>query len=145
MPNGVAALHLVPAPESKDAAVGKPDAGIETAIGIAMAAAAEAFARALTDVEEGASLRAASRELGGERIAAVATIWLDHREIDDFRGLAQREGVRALQTRYGEALHQQLGADCSETAIAECFDKLCAWVTTVAGQVVATEMAFRLN
>jgi hypothetical protein len=145
MANGaVARLPFDPPSTSAGAKPAAPPVAIQ--IGDAMADAVEFVGRALVDVEGGAPLHAATRELGGTRIAAVVTLWLDHLgEIDNFRGLAQREGCRVLLARHAAEMRQQLGADCSEAALTECFDELCSWVITVAAQVTAVERVFRAH
>jgi hypothetical protein len=91
-------------------------------------------------------MRAETRALNGEKLAAVVTLWLDHiGEIDDFRGLALAAGRRVLLERHAAGLRQQLGANVPEAAIARTFDELCGHIITVANQVAAIEMAFRSN
>jgi hypothetical protein len=141
--NGVAvALPVEPTPtQAKPAA---PPAATAIQVGEAVADAVEALGRGLA--EGGAPMRAETRALNGEKLAAIVEIWLHHfGEIDDFRGLAQREGVRALRARHGEALRQQIGADCSEQAITGTFDELCGHIVTIAGQVAAIEAVYRSN
>jgi hypothetical protein len=113
-------------------------------IGTAMADAVEALGVAL--VEGGTPMRAETRTLNGEKLAAVVELQLAHfGETDDFRGLAQREGRRVLLERHAAGLRQQLGANVPEAAIARTFDELCICVVTVANQVAAIEAAFRTN
>jgi hypothetical protein len=149
MANGAVARLPFDPPSAPAATAGKPGAAsAATAIqvGVAMADAVEFVGRALIDVEGGAPLRAATRELGGTRIAAVVTLWLDHfGEIDDFRSLAQREGCRVLLERHAAEMRQQLDKDIPDAAIADTFDELCACVVTAANEVVAIEMAYRTN
>jgi hypothetical protein len=115
-------------------------------LGIAMADAVEALGAALIDVEGGAPLRAENRTLNGEQLAAVVELQLAHfGTIDDWRGLALAEGRRVLIERHGAALRRRFGADVPEAAIDAAIADLCTWVITVAGQVSATEMAFRTN
>ena len=101
--------------------MGKPaaaPAATAIQIGVAIADAVEAIGIALA--EGGAPMRAEIRTLNGERLAAVVELWLHHfGEIDDFRGLAQREGRRVLLERHAAEMRQQLGEDVPETAIAE--------------------------
>jgi hypothetical protein len=139
--NGAAALHIVPAPESKDIATGKP---IEAEVGIAVANACEAFGIALA--EGGAPMRAETRKLNGEKLAVVVELWLDHfGQVDDFRALAQRAGCSALLERHAVGMRQLLGADVPDAAMTRTFDELCACVVSTAGQVAAVEAAYRSN
>lgn len=140
MANGAALARLPFDPPSTPiaATVGEP---IENKVGIAVADACEAFGVALA--EGGNPMRTETRRLNGERLAAVVELWLAHRDIDDFRALAQREGSRTLLARHAAGMRQ--GADIPEMAIARTFDELCSLVVTVAGQVAATEAAFRMN
>ena len=148
MANGSVALHvaLEPAQDAPArATAGTPSAAAtEIEIGVAVANACEALGVALA--EGSAPMHAETRTLNGEKLAVVVELWLHHfGEIDDFRGLAQREGVRALRARHGEVLRQQLGENVPETAIVRTFDELCSWVVTAAAQVTAVERVFRAN
>ena len=148
MANGHRALSLVFEPPSDLANEPMPTSPvpIDAMIGTAIVGAVEAVGLMLIDVEGGAPLRAETRTLGGDRLAVVVEHLLAHPgEIDDWRDLAQREGMRSLHQRYGTALRQQLGADVSGAVIDAALSELCALVITAAGQVAAIERVFRAN
>ena len=148
MANGHRALSLVFEPPSDLAnePLPTPRVPIDTTIGPAVVGAVEALVQMLIDVEGGTPLRAETRTLGGDRLAVVVEHLLTHHgEIDGWRDLAQREGMRSLHERYGTDLRQQLGTDVSGAAIDAALSELCAQVITAAGQVAAIERVFRAN
>jgi len=70
-----------------------PAAGLESAIGVAVADAVLALYRAMWDFQQGDVLSPTTREAGGSRMARVATLMLDHGPGDrDFIALAHRAG-----------------------------------------------------
>jgi len=112
-------------------------------IGSAVADAVEAFTRAMA--EESIPMRPETRTLNGEKLAVVVELWLDHREVDDFRSLALRAGCSALLERHAVGMRQLLGADVPDAAMVRTFDQLCACVVSTAGQVAAVEAVYRSN
>jgi hypothetical protein len=138
MANGSAALHLVPAPESENTSA--PRAGIETAIGDAMANATETLAASMADLDAG-GLTAANRTRGGETVARVVELQLAMLgEMPDFGAVALAAGRRAIFARHGVTLRQHCGA-VPETAL----DGLLTHVLAVANKVAAIEMAYRAH
>jgi hypothetical protein len=116
---------------------------IKIALGQAMADAVEALGAGLADLDAGGRLSDANRARGGETIAAVVELQLATLgQIDDFRGLAQREGCRILHARHGAALRQQLGTDAG---IDYTFSVLLSHILAVATKVSAIEAVYRSN
>jgi hypothetical protein len=139
--NGATA-RLPVEPISSKAKPATPPVAIQ--IGSAMADAVDALGVAMAEGD--IPMRPGTRTLNGEKLAVVVELWLHHfGEIDDFRGLAQREGRRVLLERHAAGLRQQLGANVPETAIATTFDELCGHIVTIAGQVAAIEAVYRSN
>jgi hypothetical protein len=140
MANGSAALHLVPAPESENTSA--PRAGIETAIGIAMADAVEAVGRSLADFDAG-GLTPASRTRGGETVAALVELQLSALgTMPEFADVALAEGRNVLNARHRATLHRQLGTDAGIDAT---FNMLLSHVLEVTAKVVAVERVFRAH
>jgi hypothetical protein len=139
MPNGVAALHLVPAPKSKDAAVGKPG-GIEVALGAAVADAVVVFYQAIFDQQEAGAIAPATTAAGGSRIAAIALLQLDHEGGDvDFVAQAHRAGKCELRRYFDADVFQQHGVGEVDTALDAAIDS----VFEIVGKVVQTERVYR--
>ncbi len=91
MPNGVAALHVLdePAADPKQEEIGE-----------AVASAACVIAQAVEDCRQGGSLAPATRATGGDRLARVTMLALDH-ELgdDDFFRTARESGKKILRQR----------------------------------------------
>jgi hypothetical protein len=138
MPNGTAALHLVPAPASP-AANDQEDIKVE--LGRLMADAVAALGAGLADLDAG-GLTDTNRARGGETIAAVVELQLAHFGAFDFGALALAEGKRILHARHGATLRQQLGSDAG---IDDTFDMLLSHVLAVATKVSAIEAVYRSN
>jgi hypothetical protein len=140
--NGVAALHLAfePAPESKDASVGKPDGGIEVALGAAVADAVITLYQAIIDQQQSGVLAATTKNAGASRIARIATLQLDH-ELgdDDFFRRAHEQG-RCVLHRYLDAdLFRQHGPGEVDMVLDAAIDSVFEIVT----RVVKGERVFR--
>jgi hypothetical protein len=138
--NGAAALHLVPAPESKAAAVGKPSEPIE--IGAAVADAVVVFFRAILDTQQSGILAPATKNAGGDRIAALALLQLDYAGGDsDFVARAHRDGKRELRRCFNNTdLFQQH----DPVEIDKVFDTSISDVLGIVTRVVKDERTYRL-
>jgi hypothetical protein len=140
MPNGAAALAVLPlnlpSPTKSD-----PRAELEQRIGEVTADAVVVLGRAIGDFETGSELGLTTRALGGERLAAVCRLQLEHFG-DDFHAIARAQAKRTLRMRHGAALQAQL--KLSESALDAAFDDLIGHVLTIADRVVADERA-RMN
>jgi hypothetical protein len=146
MPNGATALHLAfePAPDAPTGATaGKPDAApaaTEIAIGEATAAAACVVARAMSDYRLHGVLDPTIKLAGGEQIAKVATLQLDHGLGDRaFAVMAREHGKLQLQQYVDAGFCQHCSPADIETAIDLAIDSVLEIVT----RVVKDERTFR--
>src|SRR4051812_11015095 len=105
MPNGAAALHLVSEPPSAPSPVKSttttpavaPSTDLERRIGEAAAGAALAVAYAMSAYAASGQFTDMARTVGGDCLGKLAQLRLDTLgQIDDFSGIAKREGSRAL-------------------------------------------------
>ena len=143
MANGVAALRvaLEPAPESKDASVGKPDGGIEAGLGAAVADAVFVLYRAILDGQENDALAPAIKDAGAARIAAIALLQLDHAGgDDDFFRRAHEQGRRELRRFFNNT---DLFRQHDPVEIDKVFDASISDVLGVVSRVVRDERVFR--
>jgi hypothetical protein len=136
MPNGSAALHLAfePAPESKDASVGKP---IETVIGEAMASAATGLCFAMQEFQNG-GLTSTTRTENGARIAALYWLQQAHAGEIDFPAVARAAGKAVLQTYFDADFYRTYGEGAGEGVLDAAIDG----VLEVVAKVTASEKAF---
>jgi hypothetical protein len=139
MPNGAAALHLAfePAPESKDASVGKPDAETATAIGIAMASAATGFCYAMQEYQNG-GLTSTTRTVNGERIAALYWLQQAHGGKIDFAATAREQGKVILRQYLRDDFYRQYSTEQGDAALDMFIDETLA----VLARVTAVERAW---
>lgn len=113
---------------------------IERQIGEAAAGAALAVSYAMSVYAADGQLNDVVRTVGGDSLGKLAQLRLDTLgQIDDFSGIAKREGRRALFRRHGAALHQ-LNLD---TAGGEkAFSELVCMAVSIAEKVAHDEQIF---
>jgi hypothetical protein len=136
MPNGAAALHLVPAPESKGEPPSAPGAGIEVEIGIAMANAACGLCFAVQEHQQLGALTSTTRTTNGERIARIYHLQQAHADKLDFPAVARAEGARVLRTHL-DADFYRTHTGAGEWTINMIVDEVLA----IVGRVTAVERA----
>jgi hypothetical protein len=137
MANGVAALHLVPAPESKGEPPSTPGAGIEVEIGEAVASAATGLCFAVQEHKQLGALTRTTKMTNGERIARIYHLQQAHADKLDFAAVARAEGARALRT-YFDADFYRTHADAGEWTINVVIDEVLA----IVARVTAVERAW---
>jgi hypothetical protein len=143
MANGHAALLQLPqapsAPEQCLATGDKPSINLEI-LGQAVADATCALAAGMISYyRQGGTLDPAVKETGGERLAAVARLMLDHPGDDaDFLQVARDAGQRVLRRRH--FTDDCYGPFKTDVAISVCLDGLFEIVT----RVVRDERIFRI-
>jgi hypothetical protein len=138
--NGAAALQLV-APEPLIARPTAPDLPIEKKIGEATADACIILSASMIAFHETGRLPATLKEAGGEKIARLATLELDSFEIDDFAGIARREGLIRLRQLLDTEFFQKHGANAGDKTLAIILDG----VLEIVARVVAVERVLRAN
>jgi hypothetical protein len=131
-------LELEPLPASNGTKITVPTE-IQRAIGAATADAAVTIGQAISDFEVGGTLGLRTRALGGDIIARVCKLQLDHFGEFDFGSVAREAGRRELQQRHAAALRAQL--NLSESALDQALDQLVRWVLEITTRVVANERA----
>jgi hypothetical protein len=147
MANGHAALLLL-APEPAGAPTGKPSAapdlptaGIELEIGAATVGAVLAIAFAITAYAKSGQFTDTARTVGGECLSKLAMLRLNtFGRIDDFSGIAHKQGRNILCARHGVALREQLNLD--EAGLEKALAELIGYAVTIAEKVARDEQAF---
>jgi hypothetical protein len=144
MANGNTALKLLASESTPAIAMAdQPSAtptprGIEAELGVATAAAAVAVGQALVDFQAIGAMAPATRKVGGEALARVCMIRLDHFGEIDFTA-AGAEAKRLLRQRHGAAWRAEYGTELPEGEL----DTLVGWVFEVTDRVVADEQALQ--
>ena len=144
MANGSAALHvaLEPAPQSKAAPTrATADATTEVAIGAAVASAACVVAQATQDYRQWGELDPRTKVAGGERIAKVALLQLDHGLGDiAFADIAREQGkIRLRQYLAADDFYCHHSTEQGEAALDLAIDS----VLEITAKVVREERTFR--
>src|SRR3954470_12291781 len=152
MANGVAVARFPP--PSTPAAVPGPtptgistgprasgdQAGLKRAIGEAVAAAVIVFYQAIFDQQERGFLAPSTKTAGGDRIAKIAELQLDH-ELgdDDFFRSAHEQGKCVLHRHFNADLFRQHGLGEVDVAL----DKAISSVFEIVNRVVRDERIYR--
>jgi hypothetical protein len=140
MANGTPALKLMPAPEPLPKDAGRPSANplteIEITLGAAVADAAAVISLAVVDFGADGALAPATRVAGGEALARVCMIRLDHFGEIDFTA-AGAEAKRLLRQRHGMAWRAEYGTEIPEAML----NTLVGWALNITEKVVADERA----
>jgi hypothetical protein len=112
---------------------------LERAIGTATADAAVVIGQGILDFEVGGALGPRTRAEGGECLARVCKLQLEHFGEIDFAVVARREGKRVLHQRHDATLqaHLRLSAAATDAAL----DQIIGWVLNITDKVVADERA----
>jgi hypothetical protein len=145
MPNGTAALKLLepPAAPCAKATPGAAPAatGIELEIGAATASAVVAIAYAMTAYASTGQFTDAAKTIGGSALSKLALLRLNtFGQIDDFSGIAHKQGRNALYARHGAALREQLRLD--EAGLEQALAELIGYAVGISEKVAADEQAF---
>jgi hypothetical protein len=149
MANGVAVARFAP-PSTPAAVPGSTPTGISTdprasgdqtelkhAIGEAVAAAVIVFYQAIFDQQERGFLAPSTKTAGGDRIAKIAELQLDHEPgDDDFFRSAHEQGKCVLRRHFNADLFRQHEVDMAlDAAIGSVFE--------IVNRVVRDERIFR--
>jgi hypothetical protein len=134
MPNGAAALAVLPAEPPIEAAA---DLEVERSIGEAAASAAMAIGFGMVDYAASGEIRPPTRQSGAKALADTAMLALEHDGTLDFGAVARREGRAVLERRHGAMLREHLPAARIDAAFGELIDQVLA----IVGRVVAIERA----
>ena len=144
MANGSAVALLELEPLSATPCAAKPGGaatGIEVQIGEATVGAVLAIAFAITAYASSGQFTDTARTIGGERLSKLAMLRLNtFGQIDDFSGIAHRQGRNILFARHGVALREQLNLD--EAGLEQALAELIGYAVTIAEKVAADELAF---
>ena len=147
MANGVVVrLPLVtpeptPAATSSSTAAGKPNGGIEVALGAAVADAVFMLYQATLDQQQNDALAPATKDAGAARIAAIALLQLDHAGGDiDFVARAHRDGKCELRRFFNNT---DLFRQHDPVEIDKVFDTSISDVLGIVSRVVRDERIFR--